>query len=265
MIFSFYQAALLFFIYSFIGWCVEVAFVAITLRKVENRGFLNGPVCPIYGIGMLVVLMLLNPVKKSWVMLFFGGMIICSGVELFGGWILDRIFHMRWWDYSDNKFNVGGYICLTFSIMWGIAVVFAVRFVHTAIFSVINKMSKALGIILICLFMLIFVIDMIVTLKKLIGIRNSLGQLDKLADELNNIGNQLKEVVGQSAIIVADKAGESKEELEKKWDEVIEAINKYTRRKLNSLPKLNKSGKSINIKEYINSLKEKKVGKYNGY
>lgn len=264
MIFSFYQTALLFFVYSFLGWCVEVAFVAITLRKVQNRGFLNGPVCPIYGVGMMGVLMLLSPVKKSWILLFFGGMIICSAVELFGGWILDKIFHMRWWDYSDQKLNIGGYICLKFSIMWGIAVMFAVKFVHPPIFMVVNKMPKLLGIILICLFVIAFVVDMIVTLKKLIGIKKNLGKLDQIAEELNNIGDQLKDVVGHSAITFADKAEEQKEkiseqkkELEEKRDALIEAINKYSRRKLNALPKLNKSGKSINIKEYVNSLKRK--------
>ena len=120
MIFSVYEIMLLFFIYSFLGWCVEVAFVAVTTGKVVDRGFLNGPVCPIYGCGMVGVLIILLPVKNNVWLLFLGGMIICSTVELFGGWILDKIFHMRWWDYSEKPFNIGGYICLPFSIMWGI-------------------------------------------------------------------------------------------------------------------------------------------------
>ena len=112
MSFDFYYVALLFFIYSFLGWCVEVAFVAIVARKVENRGFLNGPVCPIYGCGMLGVLAALTPYRDNFILLFIGGFIICTAVELFGGWVLDKIFHMRWWDYTKNKFNIGGYVCL---------------------------------------------------------------------------------------------------------------------------------------------------------
>ncbi len=139
MIFSVYEIMLLFFIYSFLGWCVEVAFVAVTTGKVVNRGFLNGPVCPIYGCGMVGVLIILLPVKNNVWLLFLGGMIICSAVELFGGWILDKIFHMRWWDYSEKPFNIGGYICLPFSIMWGFAVVFAVKFVHTPIMFLVKK------------------------------------------------------------------------------------------------------------------------------
>ena len=297
MVFSFYQTALLFFIYSFVGWCVEVAFVAVTSGKVVNRGFLNGPVCPIYGCGMLGVLMALTPIKNSLILLFFGGMIICSAVELFGGWILDKIFHMRWWDYSDNPFNIGGYVCLGFSIMWGMGVVFVVRLVHPPIMALVNKLPKIIGVALICISIILFVVDMIVTLKNLIGIKKSLGQLDKVAQNLNEIGNQIKDVVGNSAIIMAERAedageaakekigdarefledasdmakekmedasvttkekfAEQMDELERRRDELIEKIQKNSRHIRNNLPTLNKSGKSINIKEYINSLKRK--------
>lgn len=140
--FDFWNIAALFFIYSFCGWCIEVAFVAVTVGKVENRGFLNGPICPIYGCGMLSVLAALMPVRGKWFLLFLGGMIICSAVELFGGWILDKIFHMRWWDYTDKPFNIGGYICLGFSIMWGIAVLFAVKFAHPLIWSVVKHLPN---------------------------------------------------------------------------------------------------------------------------
>lgn len=301
MIFSAYDTVLLFFIYSFLGWCVEVAFVAVTVGNVENRGFLNGPVCPIYGCGMLGVLMLLTPIRDKWFLLFLGGMIICSAVELFGGWALDRIFHMRWWDYSDKPFNVGGYICLGFSIMWGMAVVFAVRMVHPLIMAGVDGIPRLAGNIIIVVFIAIFIVDMIVTLKNLIGIKRNLGQLDMIAEELHNIGDQLKDVVGNSAITVAEKAGENidiaeakekldsvseatkekldsvseatkekldnvseatkeklaaqREELEIKREILIQNIQKYNKHILNALPKLNKSGKSINIKEYINLLK----------
>lgn len=206
--FSFSEIALLFFIYSFLGWCVEVAFVAVTAGKVTNRGFLNGPVCPIYGCGMIGVLLALLPVEKNIWLLFLGGMVICSAVELFGGWILDKIFHMRWWDYSDEKFNIGGYVCLAFSFMWGMAVVFAVKFVHHPIMAVVKKIPFQIQVIIVVVCGVVFVVDMIVTLKNLIGINKSLGQLDKLAESLHTVGDQLKDVVGNSAITVAEKAEE---------------------------------------------------------
>lgn len=228
MIFSFYETVLLFFIYAFLGWCVEVAFVAVTLGKVVNRGFLNGPICPIYGCGMLGVLTALLPVKENVILLFLGGMIICSAVELFGGWVLDKIFHMRWWDYSDRPFNIGGYICLPFSIMWGFAVVFAVKFVHTPIMKLVRHMPKLAQIIVIIVFSIAFIIDMIVTLKNLIGIKKNIGQLDKIAEELHGIGDQLKDLVGNSAIEVANVTVENKDKLidavEDSKEKIIEAV-----------------------------------------
>ena len=291
MLFSFFDTILLFIIYSFLGWCVEVAFVAVTSGKVVNRGFLNGPVCPIYGCGMVGVLMCLYPVKSNIVLLFIGGMIICSAVELFGGWILDKIFHMRWWDYSDKPLNVGGYICLPFSLMWGVAVVFAVKIVHTPIMFLLNKSPNVLKLILILIFGIIMAIDMVVTLKRLIGIKKSLGQLDIIAEELNKLGDQLKDVVGNSAIDIADKAEQQKEaatrlydekflpqkeelakrgnvyaeQLQKKRDELmaksgeyIDKINYHKKHIFNTLPTLNKSGKSIKIMEYLKEFIDEK-------
>ncbi len=317
--FSFSEIALLFFIYSFLGWCVEVAFVAVTAGKVTNRGFLNGPVCPIYGCGMIGVLLALLPVEKNVWLLFLGGMVICSAVELFGGWILDKIFHMRWWDYSDKKFNIGGYVCLAFSFMWGMAVVFAVKFVHHPIMAVVKKIPFQIQIIIVVVCGAVFVVDMIVTLKNLIGINKSLGQLDKLAESLHTVGDQLKDVVGNSAITVAEKAEEGMEildektadsrekiaaatessrekiaaatessrekiaaatensreriagvreesaerivkqlkELEEKRDAIMESLQKNVKHRLNTPPTLNKSGKSINIVEYIKDYKNK--------
>lgn len=284
--FSFSEIALLFFIYSFLGWCVEVAFVAVTAGKVTNRGFLNGPVCPIYGCGMIGVLLALLPVEKNIWLLFLGGMVICSAVELFGGWILDKIFHMRWWDYSDEKFNIGGYVCLAFSFMWGMAVVFAVKFVHHPIMAVVKKIPFQIQVIIVVVCGVVFVVDMVVTLKNLIGINKSLGQLDKLAESLHTVGDQLKDVVGNSAITVAEKAEEGMEildekaadsreriagvreesaeriakqlkELEEKRDAIMESLQKNVKHRLNTPPTLNKSGKSINIVEYIKDYKNK--------
>lgn len=274
MFFSWNQMLLLFFVYSFLGWCVEVAFVAVTVGKVVNRGFLNGPVCPIYGCGMLGVLMALLPIKQNVFLLFLGGMLICSLVELFGGWVLDKIFHMRWWDYSDRPFNVGGYICLSFSIMWGLAVVFAVKFVHTPLMVVIKWIPYFVQIILIAVFGIVMIIDFIMTLKKLIGIKNSLGQLEKIAEDLHSIGDQLKDVIGNSAIDVKDKAEQSKEKIDEMAAETkkrlqsrqeeleihslryTNKIHKHRKYIRNSLVALNKSGKRIKILEYIKDMKK---------
>lgn len=229
MIFSFYDTLALFFIYGFLGWCVEVAFVAVNSGKVVNRGFLNGPICPIYGVGMVGVLMALTPLKDNAFVLFFGAMIICSAIELFGGWALDKLFHMRWWDYSNQPFNIHGYICLKFSIMWGFGAMVMVKIIHPMIYDVFVKIPQIAGIIFLVMFSVAMAADMVVTLKTVIGIKKSLGQLEKLAEGLHDIGDQIKDVVGNSALAAAEKAEEGKDkasvvvtEGREKMSEVIE-------------------------------------------
>ena len=136
MVIDYYALASYFIIYSFVGWLVEVIFQAVTKGKIVNRGFLNGPVCPIYGFGMVAVLLFFNHInvgnlqEASGLFLFVIGAVFSTVIELFGGWVLDKLFHTKWWDYSKEKFNLHGYICLRFSIIWGIGVVFIMHVIH---------------------------------------------------------------------------------------------------------------------------------------
>ena len=100
----------LFMIYSFMGWIYETAFCTIKGGKWENRGFLNGPLCPVYGIGFYGVVLLLRPLAYNFFLLFFGSAFICTFVEFWAGFILYQIFEMRWWDYINEKYNFMGFI-----------------------------------------------------------------------------------------------------------------------------------------------------------
>ena len=117
--YSIYELLWLFFIYAFFGWCIEVVFCGLNEGHFINRGFLNGPVCPIYGVGGVIVVLCLTPIKDNIFLLFVGSALLTSILELITGFALDKIFHARWWDYTDMPFNIGGYICLKFSIYWG--------------------------------------------------------------------------------------------------------------------------------------------------
>ena len=115
--YSIYELLWLFFIYAFFGWCIEVVFCGLNEGHFINRGFLNGPVCPIYGVGGVIVVLCLTPIKDNIFLLFVGSALLTSILELITGFALDKIFHARWWDYTDMPFNIGGYICLKFSIL----------------------------------------------------------------------------------------------------------------------------------------------------
>ena len=211
MQYSIYQLLWLFLIYSFLGWCVEVSFVAVTSGRVVNRGFLNGPVCPIYGVGMLGALLLLEPVSGNLLLLFLLGMLLCTLVELIGGWVLERAFHPRWWDYSDEPFNLGGYICLRFSIMWGLAVTFAVRLIHPLIFAMVNWIPMLPGGILLGLLYGLFTADFVLTLITVIGLRKQLGELERVGKALHAMGDTISDRVGNSALAADAKLESAKQ------------------------------------------------------
>lgn len=197
--FDLYQAVGLFFLYAFLGWCVEVAFVAVTCGRVVNRGFLNGPVCPIYGFGMLGVLYLLQPVEENLFLLFLGGMVLASALELAGGWALNRLFHTRWWDYSNEPFNLGGYICLKFSLMWGLGTVMVVRLVHPALYDLFLWIPRRLGVELEIFLALIFLADLAATVVTVMGLERDLKELHELAGTLRRGSDMLTQKVGGAA------------------------------------------------------------------
>ena len=119
MVNTIYELAWIFFIYSFIGWCGEVIVAAVNRHKFVNRGFIAGPLCPIYGTGAVAVAVFLPELKENLIFLFIGGMIVTSFVEYITGRLMEKILHKKWWDYSDQKFHLDGYICLRVSAFMG--------------------------------------------------------------------------------------------------------------------------------------------------
>ena len=190
-----YQILWYFLEYSFIGWVVEVVYHAVAMGKIINRGFLNGPVCPIYGTGMLGVLMLSNVITSALtdagvgshsvrlLCIFAGGTIFATAVELAGGWILDKLFHARWWDYSDRKFNLGGYICPEFSLLWGLGILAVVEIVHPflAVEPTHGIIAHAAGVIILAILYVILVIDCIATVLTIRGFNKKLAEIDEIS------------------------------------------------------------------------------------
>lgn len=129
----FYDLLFYFAIYSFAGWCGEVVFATVRHGKFVNRGMLHGAYCPIYGFGLIIVIICLTPIKDSWLLLFVGSAVLTTVLEFITGFVLDKLFGRRWWDYSDKKFNIGGYICPQFTVVWGLACLLIMKVVQPAI------------------------------------------------------------------------------------------------------------------------------------
>ena len=155
-------------IYSVIGWIYESTICSVGHRKLINRGFLNGPYCPIYGTGAVLVLLVLGRIQNP-VVLFFAGAVVTCSLEYLTSWLMEKLFHARWWDYSKRKFNIGGRVCLIGAVVFGAFSVVLIKFLHPWVKSLTDRMSdRALDWACAILFVA-FVSDFVVTVKGLLG------------------------------------------------------------------------------------------------
>lgn len=161
--YSWFQILWYFYIYGFLGWCSEVAFAAVAHGKFVNRGFVNGPICSIYGFGVMSVLLVLGPLKSSLWLLFGGSVLFTSAIEYLTGWVLEKVFHDKWWDYSKRPLNIKGYVCLEFSVLWGLACVFVVDVFQPLVAKVVDLIPKKLGWVLLGTFSALWIADNIIT------------------------------------------------------------------------------------------------------
>ena len=155
-------------IYSIIGWIYESTICSIGQRKLINRGFLNGPYCPIYGTGAVLVLLVLGRLKNP-VVLFFAGAVLTCSLEYLTSWLMEKLFHARWWDYSKRKFNIGGRVCLIGAVVFGAFSVVLILVLHPAIKSLTDRLTDTARNVICAILFVGIVSDLIVTVKGLLG------------------------------------------------------------------------------------------------
>lgn len=162
---------LFFFIYSFLGWCLEVICKLISDKKFINRGLLIGPICPIYGYGVLIMTLFLKKYLDDTITLFILIIVSCSILEYCTSYFLEKIYHTRWWDYSNHRFNINGRICLETMIPFGILGLLIMNYVNPAIFNFLNPLPNYIIYIFSTLFLIIYIIDNIVSCKIIYNIQ----------------------------------------------------------------------------------------------
>ena len=212
---TYYQICWYFLIYSFGGWIVEVIFHAVALGKVINRGFLNGPVCPVYGFGVISVFAMINTLQSSGYqmndgMIFLFGVILATVVELIAGWLLDVCFHARWWDYSDKPLNFHGYICLEFSLIWGLAIVMVVKVFQKYVEAQTSHTPATWEWVVVAVLYAVYLTDFIVTVAVIQGLNKKLTRLDKVRSNLRIVSDRLSDTLATTTIDTAQKVGEGK-------------------------------------------------------
>ena len=154
---------LYFIIYSFMGWLMEVGCKLFQLKKFVNRGFLIGPICPIYGYGVLVIVVLIGPNTSDLLSVFLKSILVCSILEYFTSYFMEKLFKARWWDYSKNKFNINGRICLETMLPFGVLGCFVVYILHPVVISFVALLSPVVMTIISLLLLLIYLVDSIIS------------------------------------------------------------------------------------------------------
>ena len=181
-----------------------------------NRGFLNGPVCPVYGFGVLAVFAMINTLQSSGYqmsdgMIFLFGIILATIVELIAGWLLDVCFHARWWDYSDKPLNFHGYICLEFSIIWGLAIVFVVKVFQKYVENHTSPHADStFGWILLVILYCVYLADFIVTVAVIRGLNKKLTRLNKIRSDMRIVSDKISDTVANTTIDTAQVIDEGK-------------------------------------------------------
>lgn len=193
-----------FFFYSFIGWFFESCYCSIRPKKWVNRGFLRGPICPIYGTGGLVMMIALLPLRHitenlyfNELLIFIAGAILCDIVEFMTSYIMEKLFNARWWDYSNKKFNIQGRICLTHTFYWGTCSCLFV-FILEPIMNlyIVGQVSESSRNILTYIFLTVFAFDLLDTVIHALGIRNISSKFFKISEEISEFAVLVYTTVG---------------------------------------------------------------------
>lgn len=183
----------LFFIYGFIGWVCEVLYGIYINGKFVNRGFLIGPICPIYGFGVVSITLLLSKYKNDWLVLWILAVVICSTLEYVTSYLMEKLFRTRWWDYSDKKYNINGRICLEFSFFFGLFAVLVLYFLNPLIYNVLEIIPSKINCWIALILLIVFITDIVISFNVIITLKNVASGLKEDSTEV--ITKKVKDIL----------------------------------------------------------------------
>ena len=186
-----YELLWLYVIYSFVGWCGEVAVAAVKKHKFINRGFVNGPLCPIYGAGAAAFAVFLPELKNHVFFLFLGGLILASFIEYMTGRLMEKIFHKKWWNYSERRFHIECYVCLESSVLLGICAVLTLRFINPLLLRVVSLVPELAGVILVWTAVILLAVDSIGSAIAILGLKKN-KRISQITEELHKTSKFLE-------------------------------------------------------------------------
>ncbi len=183
---------LLFFIYSILGWIIESTKCAIEDKKFVNRGFLIGPYCPIYGFGALIITILIKDTDNIFLM-FSGCLLICGLLEYLTSYFLEKMFKIRWWDYSKEKFQLNGRICLENLVYFGVGGILILYFINPFIFKYLNELPNLVIHIISLIILINLIIDICFSLRVALALKNINREIHQ--DRTEEFRNEVKKYI----------------------------------------------------------------------
>ena len=268
-------------IYSFFGWVWETCYVSVKSGKFVNRGIINGPLCTIYGFGAVSVYVILKPFSDNLLYLYLGGVVVATALEYVTAVLMESIFHTSWWDYSDNKFNFQGRICLGASLGWGAFTVILFKVLHPFVESIVILYPVYVGEIGICVIGVGYVVDFAFSAAAAFRIHEKLPVIEaameqakgemlvKMHEKIASVGfakeatlESVKERLGDVEVLKemeqkrAAITAEISAELQKRKEAMAAKVGHNMQRFVKAYPNLNRGYKLHNLKNLRNK-KEK--------
>ena len=247
--YMFYTYFLLFIIYSIIGWLLEIVFSYFELKKIVNRGFLIGPYCPIYGVGCLLLILLLSDYADNILVLFGLSIIVCSILEYFTSWIMEKIFKLRWWDYTNMKYNINGRICLETMIPFGIIGVIVVKYVNPWLIDLISLINPHTLTIIVIILMSLFIIDILISSNVVFNLKTVTRNVTK--DSTEEIKKAIHKFIHNNLFMY--------DRIVKAFPNMSKIIKEQQEKAKKAIEEINTKAKKEKVKKTIE--KQKKKGK----
>ncbi len=242
-----------FYLYCFCGWIFESTFVSLKSRKFVNRGFMRGPFLPIYGSGAIMMLVVSMPFQDNIFLTYIAGCIGATALELVTGELMEALFKVRYWDYSNQKLNYKGHICLSSTVAWGFLTIFMTEFLHKGVERIIFILPSEAVTVLTVAASFYIVADFTLSFKAALDLRDVLMGLEKAKEEMERIQKRLDVIIA----VASDEIESRRQENSLKVEELMDSIEA----KFNSLRERLK----INPSEFVDDVREEIMELRNKY
>ena len=223
--YSVIQWLFFFYFYSFCGWCIESTYVSIKMKKLTNRGFMRGPFLPLYGSGATMMLVVSMPFQDNVVMTYLAGCVGATILEYITGVMMETLFKVRYWDYSNKKFNFQGHICLGTTISWGFLTILMTEFVHVPVEKMMLTIPDQVLNVVTIIFTICIAFDFALAFKTAINLRNLLVKMEKAKEEMVHIQKRLDVIIALANAEWENRKEEWTEEITARKDAFTEGMS----------------------------------------